>query len=137
MLCTCYSSNWVCASELLWHLQHINPLILKAMSLGLIKHPGDSVFSTILYVLIYSTIICFLLAIYFIYVILPTLLEQRLYICFIPFYSAMTTIIIVSHVHVTKCLWILIENTKSIIPLVKEKCGGLKKLPHANRRHIT
>lgn len=74
------------------------------MSLGLIKYPGDSFFSTILYVLIYSTIIIFLLAVYFIYFILPTLLEQRFYIRFIPFYSAMTTIIIVSHILVTKRL---------------------------------
>lgn len=86
---------------------------------------------------IYSAILyIFLLAIYSMYFKLPTLLEQRFYMCFIPFYSDMTTIKIFSHILVTKSLWISIENTKSIIPLVKEKCGNLKKLPHANRRYI-
>lgn len=56
MFCICYSSNWVSASELLWHLHHINPFALKAMSLGLTKHSGDILSALFfIYILIYST----------------------------------------------------------------------------------
>lgn len=49
MLHMCYSCHWVSAREVLWHLQCINPHILKTISLDLIRHLGVVFISTILY----------------------------------------------------------------------------------------